>query len=144
MKILTTSTSAQTLTFVPRSYPTEIILSIRDTSTNTTTRTENVTLTRSNDNASISHAFSLVEGRFYDLNIIEGIGALWNTYNVQWEAASDNWESIVSSEENIYLDKIFCTDQTINQADNNYYTINSGEYTETTSYPDDDYIIISK
>lgn len=143
MKILTTSTSAQTLTFVPRSYPTEIILSIRDTSTNTTTRTENVTLTRSNDNASISHAFSLVEGRFYDLNIIEGIGALWNTYNVQWEAASDNWESIVSSEENIYLDKIFCTDQTINQADNNYYTINSGEYTETTSYPDDDYIIIS-
>lgn len=143
MKILTTSTSAQTLTFVPRSYPTEIILSIRDTSTNTTTRTENVTLTRSNDKASISHAFSLVEGRFYDLNIIEGIGALWNTYNVQWEAASDNWESIVSSEENIYLDKIFCTDQTINQADNNYYTINSGEYTETTSYPDDDYIIIS-
>ena len=143
MKILTTSTSAQTLTFVPRSYPTEIILSIRDTSTNTTTRTENVTLTRSNDNASISHAFSLIEGRFYDLNIIEGIGALWNTYNVQWEAASDNWESIVSSEENIYLDKIFCTDQTINQADNNYYTINSGEYTETTSYPDDDYIIIS-
>ena len=143
MKILTTSTSAQTLTFVPRSYPTEIILSIRDTSTNTTTRTENVTLTRSNDNASISHAFSLVEGRFYDLNIIEGIGALWNTYNVQWEAASDNWESIVSSEESIYLDKIFCTNQTINQADNNYYTINSGEYTETTSYPDDDYIIIS-
>lgn len=143
MKILTTSTSAQTLTFVPRSYPTEIILSIRDTSTNTTTRTENVTLTRSNDKASISHAFSLVEGRFYDLNIIEGIGALWNTYNVQWEAASDNWESIVSSEESIYLDKIFCTDQTINQADNNYYTINSGEYTETTSYPDDDYIIIS-
>jgi len=143
MKILTTSTSAQTLTFVPRSYPTEIILSIRDTSTNTTTRTENVTLTRSNDNASISHAFSLIEGRFYDLNIIEGIGALWNTYNVQWEAASDNWESIVSSEESIYLDKIFCTDQTINQADNNYYTINSGEYTETTSYPDDDYIIIS-
>ena len=143
MKILTTSTSAQTLTFVPRSYPTEIILSIRDTSTNTTTRTENVTLTRSNDKASISHAFSLVEGRFYDLNIIEGIGALWNTYNVQWEAASDNWESIVSSEESIYLDKIFCIDQTINQADNNYYTINSGEYTETTSYPDDDYIIIS-
>ena len=143
MKILTTSTSAQTLTFVPRSYPSEVIVTIRDTSTNTTTRTENVTLTKSNDKASISHAFSLVEGRFYDLKIIEGIGALWNTYNVLWEAASDNWESIVSSEENIYLDKIFCTDQTINQTDNNYYTINSGEYTETTSYPDDDYIIIS-
>jgi len=143
MKILTTSTSAQTLTFAPRTYPSQVIVSIRDTSTNTTTRTENVTLTRNNDNASISTTFSLVEGRFYDLKILQGVGALWNTYNVIWEAATDNWESITTSEENIYLDKIFCTDQTINQADNDYYTINSGQYTQTTNYPDDDYIIIS-
>jgi hypothetical protein len=143
MKILTTSTDAQTLTFVPRSYPSQVIVSIRDTSTNTTTRTENVTLTKSNDKASISTTFSLKEGRFYDLKIIEGIGALWNTYNVLWQAATDNWESIVSSEANIYLDKVFCTDQTIDQSNNDYYTINSGEYTQTTSYPDDDYIIIS-
>jgi len=143
MKILTTSTSAQTLTFAPRAYPSEVIVSIRDNSTNTTTRTESVTLTRANDNASISTTFSLKEGRFYDLKILQGIGALWNTYNVIWEAASDNWESITTSEETIYLDKIFCTDQTINQAENNYYTINSGEYTQTTNYPDDDYIIIN-
>lgn len=143
MKILTTSTSAQTLTFAPRAYPSEVIVSIRDNSTNTTTRTESVTLTRANDNASISTTFSLKEGRFYDLKILQGIGALWNTYNVIWEAASDNWESITTSEETIYLDKIFCTDQTINQAENNYYTINSGQYTQTTNYPDDDYIIIN-
>lgn len=143
MKILTTSTSAQTLTFAPRAYPSEVIVSIRDNSTNTTTRTESVTLTRANDNASISTTFSLKEGRFYDLKILQGIGALWNTYNVIWEAASDNWESITASENTIYLDKIFCTDQTINQAENNYYTINSGEYTQTTNYPDDDYIIIN-
>ena len=143
MKILTTSTSAQTLTFAPRAYPSEVIVSIRDNSTNTTTRTESVTLTRANDNASISTTFSLKEGRFYDLKILQGIGALWNTYNVIWEATSDNWESITTSEETIYLDKIFCTDQTINQAENNYYTINSGEYTQTTNYPDDDYIIIN-
>jgi len=143
MKILTTSTSAQTLTFAPRSYPSEVIVSIRDTSTNTTTRTENVSLSKSNDNASISTTFSLVEGRFYDLKILQGVGALWNTYNVIWEAATDNWESITTSETSIYLDKIFCTDQTINQADNDYYTINSGQYTQTTNYPDDDYIIIN-
>lgn len=143
MKILTTSTNSQTLTFIPRSYPSEIILSIRDTSTNTTTRTENVTLTRNNDKASISHTFSLKEGRFYDLNIIEGVGALWNTYTKLWEAATDNWESVISSEKSVYLDKIFCTDQTINQKEDDYYSINSGEYTETTSYPNDDYIIIN-
>lgn len=143
MKILTTSTSAQTLTFAPRSYPSEVIVSLRDSSTNTTTRTENVTLTQTNDNASISTTFSLVEGRFYDLKILQGVGALWNTYTTEWQLATDNWESITTSEESIYLDKIFCTDQTVNQADNDYYTINSGQYTQTTSYPDDDYIIIN-
>lgn len=141
MKILTTSTSAQTLTFAPRSYPSEVIVSIRDTSTNTTTRTENVSLSRSNDNASISTTFSLVEGRFYDLKILEGVGALWNTYNVIWEAATDNWESITTSETSIYLDKIFCTDQTINQANNDYYSVNSGEYNTEDSF-DNDYIIL--
>ncbi len=143
MKILTTSTSAQTLTFAPRSYPSEVIVSLRDSSTNTTTRTENVTLTQTNDKASISTTFSLKEGRFYDLSILEGLGALWNTYTTEWQLATDNWESITTSEESIYLDKIFCTDQTVNQADNDYYTINSGQYTQTTSYPDDDYIIIN-
>lgn len=143
MKILTTSTSAQTITFAPRSYPSAVILSLRDTSTNTTTRTENVSLTKTNDKASISTTFSLKEGRFYDLSILEGVGALWNTYTRQWQLATDNWENITTSEESIYLDKIFCTDQTVNQADNDYYTINSGQYTQTTSYPDDDYIIIN-
>ena len=143
MKILTTSTSAQTLTFAPRSYPSEVIVSLRDSSTNTTTRTENVTLTQTNDKASISTTFSLKEGRFYDLSILEGVGALWNTYTTEWQLATDNWENIKTSEESIYLDKIFCTDQTVNQADNDYYTINSGQYTQTTSYPDDDYIIIN-
>lgn len=143
MKILTTSTSAQTITFAPRSYPSAVILSLRDTSTNTITRTQNVSLTKTNDKASISTTFSLKEGRFYDLSILEGVGALWNTYTTQWQLATDNWENITTSEESIYLDKIFCTDQTVNQADNDYYTINSGQYTQTTSYPDDDYIIIN-
>jgi hypothetical protein len=142
MIVLTTSTSNQTITFIPRSYPSTVKLSIRDTSTNTTTQTQNVTLTRTNDKASITHAFTLKEGRFYDLELIEGIGALWNTYNVQWEAATDNWESVISTEKSVYLDKVFCTDQEIDQLDDKYYSINSGAYTETTSYPNDDYIII--
>ena len=143
MKILTTSNAAQTLTFTPRAYPSSVTVSIRDNSTNTTTRTQNVTLTRVKDNATVSTTYTLVEGRFYDLKIIEGIGALWNQFTTQWEAATDNWENIISSEKDVYLDKVFCTDQTIDQSNNDYYTINNGVYTETTSYPDDDYIIIS-
>lgn len=143
MKILTTSAAAQTLTFIPREYPATVKMNLRDTSTNTTSTVNSLTLTKSNDNASINTAFTLVEGRFYDVDIIKGIGANWNTFTTQWQLATDNWENIVSSEVVIYKDKIFCTDQTIDQANNSYYDINSGEYTETTSYPDDNYIIIS-
>ena len=44
----------------------------------------------------------------------------------------------------VYKDKIFCTDQTINQANNNYYDINSGEYDfdDTAASHSNDYIII--
>ena len=148
MKILTTSTNAQTLSFIPRSYPSTVKLTLRDNSTNTTETISNLTLTQTKDTASISTAFSvssapLVEGRFYDLKIIEGTGANWNTFTTNWELASANWESVLANETTIYIDKIFCTDQTIDQSENSYYDINSGEYTQTTAYPDDDYIIIS-
>ena len=148
MKILTTSTNAQTLEFIPRAYPSTVKITLRDNSTNASNTIENLTLTQTKDKASISTAFSvssapLVESRFYDLSIIQGIGQLWNTFTSNWEAATANWENVISSENIIYKDKIFCTDQTINQADNNYYDINSSEYTQTTAYPDDDYIIIS-
>jgi hypothetical protein len=42
---------------------------------------------------------------------------------------------------NLYKDKVFCTDQTINQATNNYYSVNDGEYTTENSF-DNDYIIL--
>ena len=41
----------------------------------------------------------------------------------------------------IYKDKVFCTDQTINQSSNDYYSINKNQYTSEDSY-DNEYIII--
>ena len=41
----------------------------------------------------------------------------------------------------IYKDRVFCTDQTINQTNNDYYSVNDGEYVQEDSY-DNDYIII--
>ena len=40
-----------------------------------------------------------------------------------------------------YKDKIFCTDQTVQQSTNNYYTINSGTYTTDTTY-DNELILV--
>ena len=41
----------------------------------------------------------------------------------------------------IYIDRVFCTDQTVNQTNNDYYSVNSGEYTTENSF-DNDYIIL--
>ena len=138
MKILTTSTGDQTIRIIPRSYPDDITLVLRDDSTNTETiytlesmEWENtdeewqaVNLNwndaggyfEENGYLVITNQYNLVEGRYYDLTIKEGNNVL-------------------------YKDKIFCTDQTIDQQTNSYYTINDNVYTTENTY-DNDYIII--
>lgn len=115
MKHLTTSTDAQTILMIPRSYGSEGTLILRDDSTNEET-TEVVSLTKTGEYLSLEHSFSLIEGRFYDFRI---------------EISNDI----------VYRDKIFCTDQDINQNVNDYYSVNEGEYTSESSF-DNDYIII--
>jgi len=116
MKILSTSTSAQTLKVIPREYVSTATLVLRDDQTNEQTTFSDITLTQTGDYSVISQAFSLKEGYYYDITIS-------STGNV------------------IYKDKIFCTDQTVDQSQNSYYTINQNEYTTDTSY-DNDYIIL--
>jgi len=59
---------------------------------------------------------TLTEGDFYILEVKNGTGV-------------------------IYKDKVFCTDQTINQTTNDYYSINKDEYVQEDSF-DNDYIIL--
>lgn len=119
MKILSTSADAQTFKIIPREYVTSATLILTDDSTNTETTYTNITPTISVNHLEVEQAFSpvLVEGRFYDF-------VLKNSTN-----------------KIIYRDKIFCTDQAIDQAQNQEYTVNSGEYTSDTSH-DNDFIII--
>ena len=63
--------------------------------------TSSETLTKVGEYLTISKVFSLVEGRYYDLKV-------------------------VSNGLDIYRDKIFCTDQVINQDSNFYYSVNAG------------------
>ena len=113
---LTTSSSAQTLKIIPRSYASSVSMILRDDSTNTSTTYTSISTSTDKNYLVISQAFNpvLVEGRFYDLTVKEGSNI-------------------------IYKDKIFCTDQTISD-----YSVNSGEYTIPTGDDkfDNDYIII--
>jgi hypothetical protein len=114
MKVLTTSNSSQTIKIIPREYFSSVTLQLRDDSTNEVT-TANISTTTDKDYLVISYAFNLVEGRFYDLSILYGSNI-------------------------IYLDKIFCTDQTINQDTNNYYSVNKEEYISKSG--NNDFIIL--
>ena len=121
MKHLTTTASAQTLKIIPRSYASSVSMILRDDSTNTSTTYSSISTSTDKNYLVISQALSpvLVEGRFYDMTVKEGTSV-------------------------IYKDKIFCTSQTINQSNNDYYTVNSGEYTIPTGDDkhDNDYIIV--
>ena len=138
MIVLTTSTADQTFSVIPREYVTDAEICIRDESTNEqicvlTTGSEwntntldwqlanydwedEVGIVITNDLMYITINLNLEEGRFYDLKISNTSGTV------------------------IFRDKIFCTDQTIDQETNNYYDMNQGLYIENTS-GNNDYII---
>ena len=121
MEVLTTSASGQNIDVIPRAYASSYTLKLRDTSKNKEVFSASVSASDSGNFKRLSATISpvLKEGRYYDMSLLSG-------------------SSIV------YKDKVFCTDQTINQANNNYYDINSGEFTfdETTGSHDNDYIIV--
>ena len=128
---MTTSATGQTLKVIPRLFNSVNNIVVRDNSTN-----KSYTYTNINTSFSANNYMSIInqgsgyvdsdsntilkEGRFYDLTLdISGKGT-------------------------IYKDKIFVTDQTINQSNNDYYSVNEGAYTVPSGSAayDNDYIII--
>ncbi len=117
MIILTTSATAQSLSVIPRSYVSTFTLSIRDDSTNVE-NTYNITNAVNLGNyLNFNNIFNpiLVENHFYDLKLI-------------------------SNGEVIFKDRIFCTDQDIDQLNSDYYDLNSNEYLDYNGY-DNTYLV---
>jgi hypothetical protein len=111
MIILTTSATAQSLSVIPRSYLSTFDLSIRDDSTNVK-ETYNITnAVISGNYLNFSNTFNpiLIENHFYDL-------------------------ILTSNGEVIFKDRIFCTDQNIDQLNNDYYDLNEDEYLSYNGY----------
>jgi len=139
MKILTTSTSAQTLRFVPREYVTSATLFLRDDSTNVVTN-ETVSLTQDGDELVYTASFNLIEGRFYDFNFVVDAN-LWEQNTLTWDMNFDLWNASQGATLSLYKDKIFCTDQPLDQTEDEYYSVNKNVYVSEDTY-DNDYIII--
>jgi len=112
MKVLIDSSNTQTLTFIPRSYPSTIDYTLIEEGTGRTATGVDITTGTASGFLTISEIFALNEDNFYSIDIFDS-----------------------SDDTLIFRDKIFCTNQ---EAIN--YTINNGEYTEDDS-KDNDYII---
>ena len=142
MIVLTTSTLAQAFKVIPRTYVDQFTLSIRDDSTNVTQTYEVTTGLTSGNYLTFNQAFSpvLVEGHFYDIKLYSDPN-FWNTNYFLWELYNEIWNIDTTNTVDIFKDRIFCTDQEIDQMDNLYYELNKGQYITDNSY-NNDYIVI--
>ncbi len=143
MKKVSTS-GLHTLKIIPREYTTLLNVELRDDSTNETTTLSffpsvwnkanfkwNEATFKWNSRAQafingdyidLAFFYTFIEGRFYDITIYDN--------------------SIPGVEpEVIYIDKLFCTNQDVDQEVNDYYSVNDGVYT-TYNSGDDNYIIL--
>jgi len=135
MIILTTSATSQTLNVIPREYAATFSMDIRDDSTNVIKIYEVTTAITSGNYLVFSNIFNpiLVQNHFYDLRLYVDFN-FWNTNFNLWEAENTKWNEINTNVSEIFVERIFCTDQTINQLENKYYKLNKGQYTTNNSY----------
>ena len=142
MIVFTTTTSAQTFKIIPRTYGADFTMSITDDSTNIPVFYEINNAITDVNYLKFSQAFSpvLIEGHFYDLDLYSDPN-FWNTNYNLWQAYEQVWNLDTTDIIDIYKDKIFVTDQDINQDFDQYYNVNQGQYTTNDSY-NNDYIVI--
>ena len=139
MIILNTSTTEQSLSVIPRSYTSIFSLVIRDDSTDISTTYNISDGVTSGNYLTFNNAFNLVEGHFYDIELYYG------DYERRVETDGGTLESVqcntlFNESATIYRDRIFCTDQVIDQLNDNIYDLNEGQYTSYNGY-DNTYIV---
>ena len=148
MIVLTTDAS-QTLSIIPREYLGQFTIEVRDTTLNkdftyheeTTSTTSGNYLTFTNSYIDDAAASIFIEGRFYDLDLYADYN-YWNMNLSLWEMYDEVWQTDSDQKSKIYKDRLFCTDQDIDQLnDNDHYQLNKGQYTTNNSF-DNEYIVI--
>lgn len=116
MNLINTSGN-KTFKIIPRRYVEDVItVNLTSESTGTKVSVTPTAITDGNYMSFDAVFGTLTEGDFYILEVKDGSSV-------------------------IYKDKVFCTDQSINQNKNSYYSINKNEYIEEDSF-DNDYIIL--
>ena len=146
MIVLTTS-ATQTLNVIPRAYLGAFTIDVRDSSLNKNFTYYEDTVTTSGDYMQFTNSYVdgsgntiFKEARFYDLDLYADFN-IWNTNLSLWEMYDEIWQTDSNQKERIYKDRIFVTDQDIDQNDFDIYSMNKDQYKTNDSY-NNEYIVI--
>jgi hypothetical protein len=146
--IVLTTNSSQTLSVIPREYLGSFTIDVRDASLNKNFTYFEDTVTTSGNYMQFTNSYVdgsgnsiFKEARFYDLDLYADFN-IWNTNLSLWEMYDEIWQTDSNQKERIYKDRIFVTDQDIDQKnDNDHYSINNNQYVTNNSF-DNEYIVI--
>ena len=132
MIILTTSELAQTLSVIPREYTSAFSMNITDDSTNVTKIYNITNAVKSGNYLTFENIFNpkLVEAHYFNLSLFLDYN-VWNTNFIFWQLDNYKWNEDEREFLDIYNEKIFCTDQDVDQLSfNDYYELNKGQFIE--------------
>ena len=140
MIVFNTSTTAQAFKIIPRSYAAEFTMSITDDSTNITVYYDITNAITDVNYLTFNQAFNpiLVEGHFYDIRLYSDYN-FWNTNYQLWENDNSFWNIDRTTDATLFRDRIFCTDQSIDQIEDEYYDLNLGVYKTFNATNDNQY-----
>ena len=138
MKVLKPTTDTQSIKVIPRNYILTTSVELRDDQTNDSI-TYTPTVVQDNDYLVYSDSYTLLEGHFYDF-LVQNDFDRWDQNTDFFNLSDNTWDDLNFRIEKNVVDKIFCTEQEIDQAEQKEYTINKGIYKSDTSF-DKEYII---
>ena len=142
MIVLNTNTP-QTLKVIPRIYESAFQVAYTDDSTNVRTEVSISGASTSGNYLTWSQSFNplLVVNHFYDLELFSNY-AFWNQNFSLWQNYTRLWNDASDFINVFYKDRIFCTDETIDQKVDKYYDMNKGQFVTTDAY-NNEYIVTS-
>jgi len=140
MIVFNTSATAQAFKIIPRSYAAEFTMSITDDSTNITVYYDITNAITDVNYLTFNQAFNpiLVEGHFYDIRLYSDYN-FWNTNYQLWENDNSFWNIDRTTDVTLFRERIFCTDQSIDQIEDEYYDLNLGVYKTFNAANDNQY-----
>lgn len=138
MKVLKPTTDTQSIKVIPRNYILTTSVELRDDQTNDSI-TYTPTVVQDNDYLVYSDSYTLLEGHFYDF-LVQNDFERWDQNTDFFNLSDNTWDDLNFRIEKNVVDKIFCTEQEIDQAEQKEYTVNKGIYKSDTSF-DKEYII---